>query len=120
MKLTSKRLKQIIKEELSEMMGRAQSVDKMMKYDYRYGVVGSVTSQPQDFGQYDYNNGVIGIIEPGQSRGKQYYPSSMGGGDLGEAIEALKAQGYRQKGMRLSASNNSPESLQRMASHMEE
>jgi len=120
MKLTQKQLKQIIKEELNEMMGRAQDVDKMMKYDFRYGVVGGVSGKPQSFGQYDYNNGVIGIIEPEQSRGSQYYPSGMGGGDLGEVIEALKAQGYRQKGMRLSASNNSQESLRQMASHMEE
>ena len=115
MKLTQEQLKKIIKEELVEVFGY-RDVTRMM-FDMGYGAVGGISAKKaQRFGQYDYNNGVIGIIEPNDSRGSQYYPAS-GEGNLGEVIEALKSMGYKNVGMALPASNNSPESLRRMASH---
>ena len=115
MKLTVESLKKIIKEELNEMFGY-KDVTRMM-FDMGYGAVGGITTRkPQSYGQFDYNNGVIGIIEPNDNRGSQYYPAG-GEGNLSEVIKALKGMGYRNVGMALPASNNSPESLRRMASH---
>ena len=115
MKLTVESLKKLIKEELNEAFGY-KDVTRMM-FDMGYGAVGGITTRkPQNYGQFDYNNGVIGIIEPNDNRGSQYYPAG-GEGNLSEVIKALKGMGYRNVGMALPASNNSPESLRRMASH---
>jgi hypothetical protein len=115
MKLTVESLKKLIKEELSEMLDY-KDVTQML-FNKRDGAVGGITTRkPQNYGQFDYNNGVIGIIEPNDNRGSQYYPAG-GEGNLGEVIKALKGMGYRNVGMALPASNNSPESLRRMASH---
>ena len=115
MKLTVENLKKLIKEELNEMFGY-KDVTRML-FDMGYGAVGGITTRrPQSYGQYDYNNGVIGVIEPNNNRGSQYYPAS-GDGNLAEVIKTLKEMGYRNVGMALPASNNSPESLRRMASH---
>ena len=115
MKLTKAKLKQIIKEELQEVLSY-NDVTQMM-FSMGYGAVGGIEAQKvQSFGQYDYNNGVIGIIEPDSSYGSQYYPADSSG-DLGQVISALKEMGYRNVGMALPASNRSPESLHRMASY---
>ena len=115
MKLTIENLKKMIKEELAESMSY-RDVTQML-FNKGYGAVGGITTKkPQSYGQYDYNNGVIGVIEPNDNRGSQYYPAD-GEGNLGEVIKALKEMGYRNVGMALPASNNSPESLRRMASH---
>jgi hypothetical protein len=115
MKLTVESLKKLIKEELSEMLDY-KDVTQML-FNKGYGAVGGITTdRPKSYGQYDYNNGVIGVIEPNDNRGSQYYPAS-GEGNLAEVIKALKEMGYRNVGMALPASNNSPDSLRRMASH---
>ena len=73
MKLTTAKLRQIIKEELNNVLneGSHEQIYNLMVREMDYGVVGSVRQSPVDYGRYTMNNGVIGIIPPNQSRGNQ-------------------------------------------------
>ena len=116
MKLTTAKLRQIIKEELNNVLneGSHEQIYNLMVGEMDYGVVGSVHQSPVDYGRYTMNNGVIGIIPPNQSRGNQYYPA-RGDGNPQAVFAKLKEMGYQEEGMPLDRSNNSEESLRRIA-----
>jgi len=118
MKLTTAKLRQIIKEELNNVLNegsRNPLYDLMIRHN-DYGVVGTVTKDGPsvDYGRYYMNNGVIGIIPPNKRRGYQYYPA-RGDGNPQAVFKKLKDMGYQQDTMRLDRSNNSEESLRRIA-----
>lgn len=119
MKLTKETLKQIIKEELeatlSEMEMDQEAEIKALMRKSLYGVVGNVQLQPKDFGRYTMNNGVIGIVPAGKTRGFQWYPYS-GNGNPRAIFAKLKEMGFEEEGMALDRSNNSEESLRKIAS----
>jgi len=142
MKITRKKLQNIIKEEVRKVINEqgmfgsdtsmADALDQSFQTPARpaddgihnqvmrrgYGVVGSVQSRrgPKDYGRYTSNNGVIGIIQPGKNRGHQYFPRYRGSGNLGEILELVRSMGYREEGMPLK--NASEETLYRLASHV--
>jgi hypothetical protein len=117
MKLTTATLRKLIKEELNNVLneGSHEQIYNLMVREMDYGVVGSVRQSPVDYGRYEMNNGVIGIIPPNQSRGNQYYPARKMGGNPQAVFAKLKEMGYQREGMPLDRSNDSEESLRRIA-----
>lgn len=117
MKLTTAKLRQIIKEELNNVLNEDSSdqIYDLMIVHNDYGVVGSVSQSPVDYGRYTMNNGVIGIIPPNTGYGWQFYPARKMGGNPRAIFAKLKEMGYQEEGMPLNRSNNSEEILRRMA-----
>ena len=118
MKITTATLRKLIKEELNNVLNegsRNPLYDLMIRHN-DYGVVGYVDTNEAsvDYGRYYMNNGVIGIIPPKERRGYQFYPA-RGHGNPQAVFAKLKEMGYEQDTMTLDRSNNSEESLVRIA-----